>query len=163
MSDFSIKLDARFKKLTDALKIIGGDAWLDKETAKALGDVTIEGIKELTRRGISTIQGNGKFKAYKNRKKYPGDRKGATPVNLRLTGDFMNALTKKVVPDGKSYKVEVFYAGDEDLKEQGHREGVNGQPKRPTIPIGNEKLSATINKELADILKQRLVDLITGD
>lgn len=134
---------------------------------------------ELISRGISPIEGKGRFPAYKwagklndirkklgakNSKKisraikatkypysamdeYPNKR--VRPVNLTLSGKFLEDLQPRV--SGKKLKIG-YHDNLSSKKESGHREGVNGQPKRPTIPIGNEKLNASVYKEILNTL-----------
>lgn len=140
---------------------------------------------ELIARGISPIEGKGRFAEYKwagnlkaikkqlgaknskkiakaiksskypysAMKKYPN--KKVRPVNLQLSGEFLNDLQPRV--QGK--ELTIGYHGKSALKESGHREGVNGQPSRPTIPIRNEKLNASVFKTilitLDSIFKQK--------
>jgi len=67
-------------------------------------------------------------------KKYPHKRN--RPINLYLSGDFLKSLTWKPFPtQGGGNGVEIFFNDpDSDDKEQGHREGAGGQPKRPIMP-----------------------------
>jgi hypothetical protein len=79
------------------------------------------------------------------------------PVNLYLSGDFMKSLESwldlalKKSPDGNEAKiVKHLWIGFRDelsqKKEQGHREGANGQEKRPIIPEENEEFATSIQK-----------------
>lgn len=141
----SIKLTATIKvnpslqrKLQDAAKI-------DRSTAAKIGSEIVSQIKDFTASGVSPIRGKGKFPRYKDPAKYPGKRKPRTPVNLRLTGAFMKGLKHEVISDGKNgYAARVFYQAEQEKKEQGHRDGAKGQPKRPTIPRGNESFAEKI-------------------
>lgn len=153
----------------------------------------IERMKALITKGISPIQGNGRFPGYKwvtrlfsnrqslkvlrrlerskkdkvkgarvrsaiksrreqnediKRSKYPYNQtdefpsKRIRPVNLTLSGDFLSNLTWRW--DRKT-GVDIGYFDELSAKkEQGHREGVNSQPKRPTIPRRSEKLNAVV-------------------
>ena len=83
--------------------------------------------------------------------------KKARPVNLKLYGDFLEHLTAKV----RSRIIEIGYFDQKSsLKELGHREGANGQAKRPTIPVGKEKFNAAIEAQMLraidEVLKRRL-------
>lgn len=90
-------------------------------------------------------------------KEFPS--KKLRPVNLKLSGDFLRDLTyrSQVAPPikGASPTIDIgFFGGLSEKKESGHREGVNGQPKRPTIPQKKEEFSPSIYR--------RLVKTITG-
>jgi hypothetical protein len=123
---------------------------LTQSEADEVGRKALSEMKSLISRGVSPISGGGyggKFPAYKNPDKYPGKRKSKTPVNLKLKGDFLDDLDYSVVKGKSGYAAEIGYSSPkEKLKEKGHREGANGQPERPTIPIFNrgEKFARSI-------------------
>lgn len=80
---------------------------------------------------------------FNQRNKFPDKRE--RPVNLKLSGDMLANLKAFVV--GRT--LEVGYKDElSSLKEQGHREGVNGQPKRPSIPEKGEEFSPSIYRRL---------------
>lgn len=96
-------------------------------------------------RGVSPITGK-RFDAYKDPKKYPGNKKPPRPVNLKLSGDFLKSLRVKAVNvrrESIDYRV-YFNKESSRKKEQGHREGAGGQPKRPIIPIESESYTDKI-------------------
>ena len=111
---------------------------LDAEEARQVGRGIVENMKRIIAAGSSPIRGSGiaaRFAAYKDPAKYPGKRKPSSPVNLKLSGDFLKDLGYIVKSGRKGYVAEVGYSTDKSIaKESGHREGVNGQPSRPTIP-----------------------------
>lgn len=126
---------------TDALKkkLESLKAGLTKAEANQVGIEAKKAIRELISSGESPVRGGGfatRFPGYKNPKRYPGKRKPHSPVNLKLTGKFLRGLSHEVTGTPGGYVVEIFYRGDEALKEEGHRIGWNGQPKRPTLPTG---------------------------
>lgn len=107
----------------------------------------LDGMKALIAKGISPIKSIGRMPAYKNperypdqmRRKYPGKRR--RPVNLSLSGEFLDDLTFQV---GKSSPLKIkfgFFTKKSILKERGHREGANGQPRRPIIANEVEQFS----------------------
>lgn len=148
-----------------------------KEDAETIGAFAVAEIKDLIAKGISPIEGMGKFPAYKwqtkaNRKlgkdKYPFTRIGrkygktATPVNLKLTGNMLDALTAWAEQKSKYWLIAIGFDGkseqsrEADLKEQGHRKGVNGQPKRPIIPKRGETWAVNVQKVILEGLKYAL-------
>jgi hypothetical protein len=136
---------------------------LTKEDARQMGEDTVDEMKKSIAVGTSPIQGNGKFPAYKNPKKYPGGvkkrfpGKRERPVNLYLSGEFLDALISKVVKTRFGYGASVGYEGSkQNKKEQGHREGANGQPERPTIPQGGELFTTRIQKILRDAMLEAI-------
>lgn len=107
-------------------------------------------IKEEIGRGLSPLT-RKRFPAYKNPEKYPGRRKPHAPVNLELTGDMLGDLSFKVAGAIAKKEVDVDFSYSTSKsrdKEEGHRKGVRGQPKRPSLPIGKENFSTFLIKEL---------------
>lgn len=123
-------LDQAVRKLRDVQTFTRAEA-------EEIGRAVVDAMKASITTGNSPIAGYGRFPAYKNPKRYPGNKKPHTPVNLTLKGRFLDSLTYEVLQSrkGKGWDVVFFYRGtDQNLKEVGHRRGANGQPKRPTIP-----------------------------
>lgn len=194
--------------LARAIKSIGIDSIEEGLTAGdkiAIGDELISAMKDQIAKGISPIQGFGRFPAYKwvargnrvsskataikgnsirarstraqyralaketkrqgypytVRKRFPSKRE--RPVNLYLSGSMMNNLTVRPARQGGltgGLRRRVLYYGYFDrlsaLKEEGHRVGVNGQPPRPTIPVGNEQLNRTVYNRLIVAISRRI-------
>jgi hypothetical protein len=116
-------------------------------------------MKAMIAGGKSPITGRA-FPKYKNPARYPGRRKPSTPVNLRLSGAFLTDLTGKAFAkrrEGVGIKVS-YRTALSNKKEEGHRDGVNKQPKRPTIPEGNEEFAAPLLRfffrEMSAIIKR---------
>lgn len=84
---------------------------------------------------------------YSVQHKFPWKRE--RPVNLELSGDFLYDLEARPLRNGVSIG---FATKKAELKEQGHREGVNGQPPRPIIPQKKENFSPSIYRRLVDSL-----------
>lgn len=108
---------------------------------------------------------------YSVQKSFP-DKK-PRPVNLFLSGDFIKSLITLVVKKGgtdtkgKTILVDkrlriTFDKEESKQKELGHREGANGQLKRPIIPKGKEDFAAPLRKLLVDayvqLIKKRIKD-----
>lgn len=140
------KIDLRETRalLADAGKRV--NLRVSKQTANLILDM----MKEMISRGSSPIAGNGRFPAYKNRKKYPGKQKPATPVNLYLTGKFLSQLVAQVSPVRGNIRIG-FNSKYGKTLEQGHREGANGQPSRPIIPEENERLAKPIRAAILEL------------
>lgn len=125
------KVEARVRKKLGSI-LTPGDS-------KRIGQYVIDEMRSLIESGVSPIVGagfTGRFPGYKNPAKYPGTRKSSSPVNLRLSGQQLGALGSRV-SSSKGGNASVVVGYNDSLakkKEQGHREGVNSQPKRPTIP-----------------------------
>lgn len=142
------------KKIRDEIESASRKALSNNDLQK-IGNEVVKEMKEFISGGISPIQGKGRFPGYKDPKKYPANqrknypRKRARPVNLELSGDFLKSLSSKPISGGNP-KIEIGYSTSESIKEQGHRDGANGQPKRPTIPEGTEKFNKSIEKNIIE-------------
>lgn len=138
------------------------EAPINKKTADLIGKTVVQRIKDLVKVGLSPVKGfPARFPRYKNPDKYPGDRKNKTPVNLNLTGQMLKNLIFQSAKRGKNYFVSIGYLRDDFAadKESGHRDGVNGQPKRPTIPQGRETFREAILVDVQEIIEERLENL----
>jgi len=123
-------------------------------------------ILSLISKGISPIEGNGRFKSYKpstkKRKRYPDTVKSdfpdkrRRPVNLELSGKFLRAL--KVFPKSLNIITFGFFSEYGETLELGHREGANTQAKRPIIPdfSKGEALAKSIQADILKSLKQAM-------
>lgn len=157
---FSVKVnDASLKRLQKKLEGIA--APLKKGEADELGKQVVIEMKNLIRKGVSPITGK-RFAQYKKSykeqiKKYHSKAHGKkqTPVNLHLTGEFLSDLINTVVTSNGTYAARIgFKSKESEKKEQGHREGANGQRKRPIIPQAREKFAQRI---------QNIIILFTRD
>lgn len=152
-----LKFSAKFneavaKRIADRFTKVE-EKMLTKNDARSIGVAIVQEMKALISKGISPIKGIGRFPAYKNpregypasiKKQYPNKR--TTPVNLKLTGRQLADLGYSVTKNG----IEIGYSSRDAIeKERGHREGVNGQPKRPTIPL--TKLGEEFAQKIQDI------------
>lgn len=148
-SDYVAKLKAKIKDKTDLKKI------LNQHVLNEIGATIVDEMKSEIASGNSPIDGHGAFPAYKRPEKYPGKRKPARPVNLELTGQMLNSLQYRI--NQAKIAITILYRTKKaQLKELGHREGANDQPKRPTIPDGNEQLSKAITKKVQMIIDKTL-------
>lgn len=126
---------------------------LSRSDARTLGEGIVKEMRALISKGISPIKSFGRFPAYKSpkegypasvKKSYPSKR--TTPVNLKLTGRMLADLGYSVTKKG----IEIGYSSRDAIeKERGHREGANGQPERPTIPIA--KFGEEFAQKIQDI------------
>ena len=159
MGEFQTTLNLkRIKNLAKKVEDISRP--IDKKTAENVGKAIVNTMLDEIGDGNSPITGK-KFPKYKNPSKYPGSRKPKSPVNLELTGQFLDALKYRVnnLTTGWSTTIGYLNSKKAQLKESGHREGVNGQPKRPTIPTSAEGFSAKIRKAFIKIYSDRISKL----
>lgn len=137
-------------------RINGLTSTMRVEDAQRMGKEVVAEMKDLISKGISPIAGVGRFPPYKHagvKGKYPDNQKRkfpskrSRPVNLFLSGKQMRALRFRVTRNKQGAGIEVgYFDSDEAKKEQGHREGVNDQPQRPTIPTGEEGFAEKIRR-----------------
>lgn len=109
-------------------------------------------VKKRNREALAGVTGRYPFTAQAKRL-----GKKPRPVNLFLTGDFLSNLEYIVTGTAGKYGIELgFFDELSAKKESGHREGVNGQPKRPIIPVGREDFAISIQK----IIFRKMEELI---
>lgn len=95
---------------------------------------------------------------YSVQDKYPG--KMPRPVNLKLSGEQWAALGFTVVQGRIGRVPKINYMTELALqKEAGHREGVHGQPSRPTIPVGGEAPAASLQAIIEKAIRKSVMDL----
>lgn len=131
---------------------------------KPVGKSVVNEMKNLIGKGISPIRGEGRFPRYKNTEVYPGrvrkkfPSKRNRPVNLNLSGQQIRSLTFRIRKGLTSTLRVGYFNRKAALKESGHRDGVNAQPKRPTIPSGTEQFAVrvkrVINREIFRISRK---------
>lgn len=98
---------------------------------------------------------NKKYYPFSVQSEFPS--KKPRPVNLFLSGDFLSNLTYSIAAKGKKKLISIGFLDDLSAKkEQGHREGVNGQPSRPTIPKGTESFAQIIKLDIMKIMKDAI-------
>lgn len=163
--DINVALSRKFEKMLE-----DADEPIDAETAKAMGVAAINEMKLLIADGKSPIEGVGKFPEYKNPDRYPGKRKAHAPVNLKLSSAFLKSLKQAVKPDDAGFATELFYDGTDkkgvsnEIKEQGHAEGANSQPKRPTLPVKKgQTFAASIRLAFSKVAKERILKVLKGE
>lgn len=170
---------------------------LSPQERQYIGEDMIDLMKDFISKGISPIQGWGRFPAYKGtereaqvragqrrakkgaskqlkralrlqrasavaqkKTRYPYNvmgkfpNKRERPVNLFLSGDFMDDLVARATSVGLTIG---FWAKKSVDKEKGHRTGANGQRLRPIIPNDSETFTRPIYQRLLQSLKVRLL------
>jgi len=158
---FTVKINK--KQVDDILKKLGsiGKA-ISQDDADKIGSQVVDNMKTVIARGTSPIAGNGRFEGYKHagvKNKYPDNQKKkvpekkSRPVNLFLYGDFIKSLTYKPSKvNGTNITTIYFNNPKSEKKEQGHRDGAGGQPKRPIIPQYNQ--GETFSKTIENIISR---------
>ncbi len=137
---------------------------LPNSDLKSLGNEFVNKMRSTIQAGQSPIAGGDKrFPAYKNPDKYPKGlperfNKKPRPVNLTLTGAFLKSLIANVITRSSNKFLQITFDSEEHgIKEVGHRDGANGQPKRPIIPLaGKEDFIAPLRRFLEVTYKEIL-------
>lgn len=134
-------------------------------------DVVEGQIKKLIRSGQSPVEGHGRFVQYKDRKKYPAKKKGATPVNLTLGGDLLAAYVARResstamsfgISTGASREVKArAKANNEGTFDQSESKTAKGIPPRRIIPIGGESFTVSVIRKLKSLYAKRLKSLLS--
>lgn len=126
----------------------------DRTTNRVAQQVIVD-IKKRVARGQNPIrEWPRRYEKYKNATVSKGKRRGypfsvqkqypnkkQRPVNLQLSSDMLGDMDYTIdrnIPG--SAKIDIDYQTDlSKNKESGHREGVNGQPKRPILALTEKK------------------------
>lgn len=134
--------------------------------ASDVGSTIVNQVKDEISKGISPVKGAGRFAGYKEsyqeairsqRGQFSG--KGTRPVNLKLSGDFINSLGFK--SKGLKNKIEVslnFY-GEQD-KETWLRSNPNHAAPRKALPRGSESFNVSIQKTIKDVVNRFIINLL---
>jgi len=127
-----------------------------------IGRPLIDEIIDTVQRGYSPVSGQGRFPAYKNPKKYPGNKKPPTPVNLTLSGKFLNDLTAfspSFSVTSNRHSIRIGFQSEYGKKlESGHTDPNTGQPHRQVIPNSGETFNAKLLKFAKDLYNRLLKD-----
>lgn len=126
---------------------------LTKKDAEQIGKAVVQEMKVMIAKTQSPIAGDGKFPALKpNYRKWKQGQGEPGIPNLKLTGKFLADLGHKAFTQSGRWVLSVgFTKQSERVKERGHREGVNGQRKRPIIPQDGEKFARQIQQRILEI------------
>jgi hypothetical protein len=144
-----IKTDLKVvKKLNEEVK-----AKFRKEiTTGSFGYELIRTIQDIIRKGISPVDGEGRFQRYSDsyrsaiKKGYLGSNKRPSPVSMFLSGEMLGSL--KLIEKGK----RLFLQFD-DKKAAWHQNGKGKLPKRKLLP---SKRGETFNKRIVQIIIKAL-------
>ena len=141
-----IKIKTDLKKLKNYNKEVK-DRYQDELNSGAAGYELIRLLQDIIKKGISPVDGEGRFEKYSEsyreairRGDYPS--KKVSPVNMYLSGDMLGSLRFKKVA-GKLY-VEFG-----DKKAAYHQYGQGNMPKRKLLPTG---LFDKFNKRISSVL-----------
>lgn len=147
MAKVNVKVTApQLKKVSDAVT--------SASFTSNLALSVIAEMRRFIRIGTSPVLSARRFDAYKDKKKYPADKKNSRPVNLELSGDMLNAITYKVLKHGVRVGI---WDSDQRKKANTHLQGLNGVPQRKFLPIEEgDEFIVSIHRIIKDLYAQKL-------
>ena len=165
--NFKTKIDnAAIQKVLNKLEELSEP--VNQRTAREVASEVVSKMKESISSGKSPILGNGNFDPYRGQYRARIQRYGRIgehtkklrPVNLTLSGAFLESLKGTVAKVKSGYAAVIGFSDKKSQKkEQGHREGANGQAERPIIPQSGEKFSLVIQNVYLDIINERIATI----
>lgn len=156
MALFKVKVPSRAelsKVINERAKETVDRAFRYASASEVESKVGIPFIKEMVdtiQRGISPINGAGRFERYKDPKKYPGKRKPQRPVNLTLTGRFLKDLGASASRNNTSHTLKIKQTSAYAKQiEEANREG--SKMNRPIIPLDSEDVTAPLRRFVREL------------
>jgi len=147
----------KVKVTAPQFKSIGSKLSSDRVQGIIANEV-IKLMKQFIAIGTSPVLGERRFTAYKDKTKYPGDKKNSKPVNLFLSGDMLDAITYRVLKSG--VKIGIFDS-DERAKATTHIRGLNGVPQRKFLPVDDgDKFIVSIQRSIRTLYARLISDII---
>jgi len=152
---------------------------LNFATAKLVGESVKGGVLGMISKGISPVQGRGKFEGYASqrlndkkkypasvKKKYPG--KQTRPVNLNLSGELLKAFGWWITKSAGNFSLTTWVGFKDPSKRtkdllETHNEGLHKDvPRRQILPdfSKNEKFARKIHSEMVAIYRKRVESII---
>jgi hypothetical protein len=142
-------------------KVIGdvNKAFQKEVSSGALGKELISATTNLIKKGISPVEGKGRFQKYSKsytediKAGYVKDKDSPRPVNLTQTGDMLASLEVKTI-SGKPYLTM------SDKKSAWHNKGGGKLPQRQMLPtekgeLFTQRIQQIIIKALKSAAKKR--------
>jgi hypothetical protein len=145
-----IKIKADLKKMKNYTKDVK-EKYKKELQSGAAGYELIRIIQDIIGKGISPVDGEGRFEKYSESYRkdiksgyYPS--KKVSPVNMYLSGDMMGSLRFIEID-------EKLYLQFEDKKARWHDKGLGNLPVRKLLPTGRME---RFNKRITDLLVKAL-------
>ena len=121
----------------------------DEETLEAIGQATIDYIRERASKGLGlggeTMKPTKYSESYQNSPDFKAAGKSSSPVNMRLSGDMLGSLDLLVEGD----RLTIGLPADESPKAHGHMTGQEGQgplPKRQFFGVTRKEFDQILSK-----------------
>lgn len=125
---------------------------------RRVGELVVDEMRDGLSKGLSPVRGVRRFAPYKDREKYPADRKPARPVNLYLSGEMLAALEPFI-------RGSRLYVGIRDteqaVKAKAHQEGTKNMVARRFMPTADgEEFNVTITRKIRNLYAEILSAII---
>lgn len=152
-----IKVKADLKavlKVTEDVK----KRFRNEVTAGAIGYELVRTIQDLVRKGISPVEGQGRFQRYSQSYRdaikagYVKGKRSVSPVNLTKTGEMLGSV-ESVEKGGK------VFVRINDKKARYHQDGTDKMPMRRILP---ENSGETFTKRITQLILKALKKSIKG-
>lgn len=125
-----------------------------------LNQKVITEIKRFMLAGISPVKGKRRFEKYKDKDKYPGDRKPSRPVNLKLSGDMQSELVAAKKDSGFYLGISTLASNKIKTYAKANNLGEGNIPERRFIPVSGEVFNVSIMRQIKDIIARRVSKLL---
>lgn len=137
------------------------DNLVDSGMIKDLNSEVVSEMKRFMEAGVSPVKGKRRFVPYKNKDKYPADRKPSRPVNLKLTGNLYAQLVAARV-SATSFFIGISSLASEKIKTyaKANNLGENKIPERRFVPIKGEQFNVSLMRKIKDIISRRIAKII---
>lgn len=142
------------------------DRFVDGTTGNAIGSAVVKECRKMIAEGQSPVRGHKRFGKYKDRKKYPGKRKAARPVNLYMTGEMLDKgfgfrFKKGGQRSGGTIEVGMIKGSEERKEIAGyHHDGTPNMVQRRFVPGSGEHFAVSVMRVIRDLYGKRLTQII---
>lgn len=127
-----------------------------KQMASEMQKIINSEIKPTIAKGISPVKGMRNFPKYKDKNKYPGDKKQSNKPNLNLTGEMLKEYKAKAHADHVSVGIHSDASEFVQTKAKANnfgtktKDGREAIPARPFVPVKQQFFNAKINIAIRD-------------
>lgn len=166
---FTIKVSSKYRAtMVNKIRQTVDDAFIDRMQTEVVDGE----IKRLIAAGVSpvdSVEGQRRFKGYKDPEKYPGTRKAKRPVNLWLTG-VMLQWYKAVKISGVRLTLGIATNAPDDVKVRAeannigtiNKKGEVAVAARRFIPLPGETFRVSVVRKIKLLYAERLKSLVSG-
>mgnify|MGYP001195900596 CR=1 FL=1 len=125
-------------------------------------------IKDSISKGISPVRGKRSFAKYKDKNKYPGDKKQSNKPNLKLTGELLDNYTARTVSGEIAVTIGIHSDASDFVKTKANANQNGTKTKGGEVAIAarpfiiqegeefNSQISIAIMKAFANVISKAL-------